>query len=224
MSTASPSLMQYRESSGGSASVRPGKRKGAHRLLMPDSDLTNLSAQVDDRFDPYKRHRGSSPSLPPATGYPMSPSRPTAAIPIPPSPGYNLYSTMLSTSTSTPGQGGREQINLRTKANHPYTRPMASRSRAASPALSIGSTSGSLGTGGGGLGSGRGSFALGGAFNQVNNGGPGVPAPALGGLGLLSLAHRGEEVGMIKEDREGEEGEDMGRTDSGMGSERMEED
>jgi hypothetical protein len=29
---------------------------------------------------------------------------------------------------------------------------------------------------------------------------------------------------MIKEDREGEEGEDMGRTDSGMGSERMEED
>lgn len=98
---------------------------------------------------------------------------------------------------------------------------MSSRSRAASPALSIGSTSGSLGTGGNGQGSGRGSFSLGGAFHQTVAGGSALPAPSLGGLGLLSLANRGEG---IKEEGEGE-GEDMERDDSGMGSsERMEED
>lgn len=86
--------------------------------------------------------------------------------------------------------------------------------------MSIGSTSGSLGTGGGGQGSGRGSFSLGGAFNMSGNGG--VPAPSLGGLGLLSLANRGED--MIKEEGEGEGGEMMEQENSGTASERMEED
>lgn len=188
-------------------------------------------AQVDDRFDPYKRPRGSSPSFSSGSGpFPMSPSRPTPAIPIPNSPSYGLYSSMLSTSTGAQGQG-REQINLRTKPNHhPYTRPMSSRSRAASPALSIGSTSGSLtgagaaGGNGGGLGRERGSFSLGVPFTTGatagTSGAAGAAAsghapPSLGGLGLLSLANRGEEVQMIKEEGEAEE---MSREDSGMGS------
>jgi hypothetical protein len=65
---------------------------------------------------------------------------------------------------------------------------------------------------------------LGGALTPSTvNGGASASGPSLGGLGLLSLANKGERD-MIKEDREGEEGENMQRTDSGMGSERMDED
>lgn len=51
-------------------------------------------------------------------------------------------------------------------------------------------------------------------------GGAQAPPPALGSLGLLSLANRGDEVEVIREEGEGE---DMRREDSGRES-AMEED
>ncbi|KAK4685876.1 hypothetical protein P7C73_g4262, partial [Tremellales sp. Uapishka_1] len=137
----SPGMMQYRDSPV-SASVRPGKRK----------------AQAEDRFDPYKRPRGSSPSLLSSPAYPLSPSR-TSAMPIPSSPGHALL--------------------RHGKPGHPYTRPMSSRSRAASPALSTS------------LGNGR--TGLAGAF---------MPLPPAGGLGLLSLAKGAKANPMIRENSE----------------------
>ncbi|WVW81809.1 hypothetical protein I302_103806 [Kwoniella bestiolae CBS 10118] len=192
MGVGSPGLMLYRESQGGQATVRPGKRK----------------AQAEDRFDPYKRPRGSSPSLMNSSPFPISPSR-TNAIPIPQSPSHApLYPSSLSSlSTSHPRhtQHGRP--------THPYTRPMTSRSRAASPALSIGSTNGlssSLGNKGftlNGNGSGNGS----GNWGQQ-------PQQQLGGLGLLSL----QNSRVDEEDEDGREGgEEMRRVDS---EEKMEED
>ncbi|WRT63832.1 uncharacterized protein IL334_000757 [Kwoniella shivajii] len=176
MNVSSPGLMLYRESQGGQATVRSGKRK----------------AQVEDRFDPYKRPRGSSPSLINSSPFPLSPSR-TSSIPIPQSPSHApLYpSTLSSLSTS---------LQRHTRPAHPYTRPMANRSRAASPALSIGSA--------GGL-----SSSLGNKGNGNPGGGGGQQ---LGGLGLLSIQHSVNE----EDEREGT-GEDMRREDSG---ERMEED
>ncbi|WVQ93554.1 hypothetical protein IAU59_000629 [Kwoniella sp. CBS 9459] len=209
----SPGLMQYRESQGGQATVRPGKRK----------------AQAEDRFDPYKRTRGSSPSLLGSSPFPISPSR-TSSIPIPQSPSHApLYPSALSTSL------GRGHHNAHTRATHPYTRPMAGRSRAASPALSIGST------GGGGLSSSYGnnggasmmarSFSLSGNSNGNGNGngegrgngnsiaagnsngsGQGQGGQQLGGLGLLSIQHS------VSEEDERED------TDEGGDEMRMEED
>ncbi|OCF59640.1 hypothetical protein L486_02312 [Kwoniella mangroviensis CBS 10435] len=186
MGVGSPGLMLYRESQGGQATVRPGKRK----------------AQAEDRFDPYKRPRGSSPSFMGSSPFPISPSR-TNAIPIPQSPSHApLYPSSLSSlSASHPARhtqhGGRPQ--------HPYSRPMTSRSRAASPALSIGSTNGlssSLGnktfTGNGGL-----------QLQQQQH----QPQQQLGGLGLLSLQNS-------RVDEE-DEAQEMKRVDS---EEKMEED
>ncbi|WWC58138.1 uncharacterized protein I303_100673 [Kwoniella dejecticola CBS 10117] len=195
----SPGLMHYRESQGGQATVRPGKRK----------------AQAEDRFDPYKRPRGTSPSLLGSSPFPISPSR-TNAIPIPQSPSHApLYPSTLS-SLSTSQTTGRH-----TRPAHPYTRPMTSRSRAASPALSIGSASGlgsSLGNNGG-----RG-FNLSANFTNSNSNGntnTGVQLPQqLGGLGLLSLQNR-----LNEEDEKlgGGEEEEMLREDSAE-ADRMEED
>ncbi|OCF31196.1 hypothetical protein I316_07164 [Kwoniella heveanensis BCC8398] len=176
----SPGLMQYRESQGGQATVRPGKRK----------------AQAEDRFDPYKRTRGSSPSLMNSSPFPISPSR-TSSIPIPQSPSHApLYPSALSTSLGR-GHHGHP------RAAHPYTRPMASRSRAASPALSIGSAGGlssSFGNNGVGSGSmmarsfslsGGGASASGEGKNNGNGNGNGtgfgLGGQQLGGLGLLSI-------------------------------------
>ncbi|WVF65924.1 hypothetical protein IAT40_000662 [Kwoniella sp. CBS 6097] len=175
----SPGLMQYRESQGGQATVRPGKRK----------------AQAEDRFDPYKRTRGSSPSLLNSSPFPISPSR-TSSIPIPQSPSHApLYPSALSTSLGRGHHG-------HSRAAHPYTRPMASRSRAASPALSIGSGGGlssSYGNNGNGSMMAR-SFSLSGngedksGANRNGNGngsglgqGQGQGGQQLGGLGLLSI-------------------------------------
>ncbi|WWD22516.1 hypothetical protein CI109_107009 [Kwoniella shandongensis] len=200
MSMSSPGLMQYRESQGGSASVRPGKRK----------------AQVEDRFDPYKRPRGSSPSF----SFPISPSRTTSSIPIPQSPSHApLYSSALASSQLRPTHA---------RPSHPYARPISSRSRAASPALSIGSVGGSGGNGnlstslgsnpGGGAAMARGLSGLGSAI-QVQGQGQGPPPRELGGLGLLSIQNRVREED--EDDREHDGGE-MRREDSNES--RMEED
>ncbi|WVR03600.1 hypothetical protein IAU60_000592 [Kwoniella sp. DSM 27419] len=194
----SPGLMQYRESQGGQATVRPGKRK--------------VASQAEDRFDPYKRPRGSSPSLLGTSPFPISPSRPTA-IPIPQSPSHApLYPSALSTSL---GRGHH------TRTTHPYTRPMASRSRAASPALSIGSAGG-MGTSVGNGGTLGRSFSLSGFASNASGGGQGQQN--LGGLGLLSLQNRvSEEDEGIADAREGETGSaDMRRGSSGES--RMDED
>jgi hypothetical protein len=126
-------------------------------------NTADIPAQPDDRFDPYKRPRGSSPSL-----QPMSPSRPMSGMPIPSSP-----------------------FGASNSSRRPY-RPLSSRSRQASPALSIGSTSGVLSTS---LGNNK---ALAGSFVPT---GPAATlaaqqgqAPQLGGLGLLSLANVGEDT------------------------------
>jgi hypothetical protein len=151
----------------------------------------------------------------------MYPSRSTqSAIPIPnpQSPGHiPIYPSALSASGSTAAGAGRP------RPAHPYNRPLASRSRAASPALSIGSASGVLSSSLGNNGrEGRGSFTLpgtlAGAFVPtgvtLQNGG----AQPLGGLGLLSLAGRDERdrdeaVDMIREDSR--ESEQDGRSMSG---------
>ncbi len=147
-------------------------------------------AQTDDRFDPYKRPRGSSPSLVTSSpAFPLSPSRSTTAMTMPQSPGHPpLYPSTLSTSIPTRHSKPH---------GHPYTRPMASRSRAASPALSTGS---------------RASFTLG----QLGAG------TGLGGLGLLSLTNG---IGRSGRKEDGvEEGVEMVRGDSGESREAMEED
>ncbi|WVQ76189.1 hypothetical protein IAR50_005851 [Cryptococcus sp. DSM 104548] len=179
-SMSSPGLMQYRESGG--ASVRMGKRKAQ-----------------EDRFDPYKRPRGTSPSanLLSSSPFPLSPSRPSS-IPIPASPSHlPIYPSSLGSIAplgSTLGNG-RSQHPSASRPGHPYARPIASRSRAASPALSIGSGPGSLG-------SGRGLLGQGGPANGNGNGngnGAGTQGQgSLGGLGLLSLANR------VREEEEGE--------------------
>ncbi|GMK59903.1 hypothetical protein CspeluHIS016_0901200 [Cutaneotrichosporon spelunceum] len=126
---ASPGMMQYRDPPN---SIRAGKRK----------------AGTEERFDPYKRPRGSSPS--PLQNAALSPSKPMA-IPIPSSPSHApvLPSSLAFSSPGYLNLGASRPL----KPAHPYTRPMTSRSRAASPALSIGSTSGVLSTslGNGGL-------------------------------------------------------------------------
>ncbi|AAW46138.1 hypothetical protein CNK00920 [Cryptococcus deneoformans JEC21] len=172
----SPGLMQYRESLGGSASLRPNKRKAQ-----------------EDRFDPYKRPRAASPSLLSSPAFPLSPSRPTS-IPIPASPSHApLYPSALSTShPRSVGGVGAQTHPSSSRPNHPYTRPMASRSRAASPALSAGSGGTSLGR----------ERYLGQHVQNGNNGHGGQGA--LGGLGLLSLANRVRE-----EDEKEERGERM---------------
>ncbi|ORX34798.1 hypothetical protein BD324DRAFT_134540 [Kockovaella imperatae] len=201
VSVPSPSLLQYRESQGGSASVRPGKRK----------------VNVEDRFDPYKRPRATSPALTTSvTGFPMSPSRSSNPIPIPHSPSHAPFQP---SSLSTPG-GNFSLSNRQGRPTHPYTRPMSSRSRAASPALSIGSTSGilstSLGERSGGMLAGRPSLSLGQAFIPTGSGAPLTSETAasqgLGSLGLLSLANERRTSGddgameVVREDSEGSEG------------------
>jgi hypothetical protein len=157
--------------------MRAGKRKGQSFSGMHTYMLTVL-AQPDDRFDPYKRPRGSSPSL-----APMSPSRPMAGMPIPNSP--------FAASNSS---------------RRPY-RPLSSRSRQASPALSIGSTSGVLSTS-------LGSKSLAGTFVPT---GPAATlaaqqgqAPQLGGLGLLSLANVGEDLEGERDGVEAEQEQEKG--------------
>lgn len=191
---ASPGMMQYRDP----PSIRTGKRK---------------AAASDDRFDPYKRPRGSSPS-PFQQNIAVSPSKSTgamnamSAVPIPSSPSHLplVGSALAVTSPGYLSLGGGMGMGSHTRKppTHPYTRPMSSRSRAASPALSIGSTSGVLSSslGNGGLTgpsrplagpfipSGPGSAAAVSAANAV-----GAAPRDLGGLGLLSLANQGGEGG-----------------------------
>lgn len=191
--------MQYRESSGGSASIRPGKRK----------------APVEDRFDPYKRPRGSSPSFSMGS-FQSSPSRPSN-MPVPGMPQSPLphFSSLL---TSNNGANLRQGLG---RNGHPYSRPLSSRSRAASPALSIGSTSGVLSSS---LGNNnRGSFSLAQAFIPTGQAAQGVremgqqgQQGGLGGLGLLTLHKDGNRV--IREEEEGSS------RPSSAGADRMDED
>ncbi|WVO16746.1 hypothetical protein L204_104430 [Cryptococcus depauperatus] len=124
----SPGLMQYRESS----SFRTGKRK----------------AVQDDRFDPYKRPRGTSPSFnshPSSSPFPLSPSRPTS-ISIPSIPASPSHAPLYPSSLGASGGGsnlsrlshshGQQTHPSGSRPNHPYTRPAIARSRAVSPALS----------------------------------------------------------------------------------------
>jgi hypothetical protein len=97
----------------------------------------------------------------------------------------------------------------------PY-RPLSSRSRQASPALSIGSTSGVLSTSLGGN-----NKSLGGTFIPT---GPAATlaaqqgqAPQLGGLGLLSLANVGEDTeGEVREDSAGRDQDVRRRSENDM--------
>ena len=183
------------------------------------------SAAQDDRFDPYKRPRGSSPSfLASSPALSLSPSRSTPAIPIPHSPSHApLYSSTLSSFNNNGSLASRQN-----RPAHPYTRPIASRSRAASPALSIGSTSGvlstSLGNNNNGNGAGRPSFSLGQAFIPTGSGSGGIvqqgSAPqGLGGLGLLSLNRDRRDAS-----DEGQEAMEIMREDPEHSREAMEED
>ncbi|KAL7418707.1 hypothetical protein Q5752_006390 [Cryptotrichosporon argae] len=186
----SPTVEKLELATSPGMSLSPGMMQ--YREARPGKRKAN-DDRFDPRFDPYKRPRGSSPSPFPS----QSPSRPT--IPIPSSP---------STHPSFAGLAYRQS-----KA---YARP--ARSRAASPALSIGSTSGVLSTSLTSLSGvpGPNGRPLGGAFIPT---GPGASAAVtaagqagqapqgLGGLGLLSLAHEGERrtsdpesIEMIKED------------------------
>jgi len=121
----------------------------------------------------------------------MSPSRPLSSIPTSPFAASNTN-------------------------RRPY-RPLSSRSRQASPALSIGSTSGVLGTS---LGSNT-NKSLGGNFIPT---GPAAAlaaqqgqAPQLGGLGLLSLANVGEDAeGEVRANSEDIEGHDRRRSENDM--------
>lgn len=181
----------------------------------------------DDRFDPYKRPRGSSPSLlgtSPALA--VSPSRSTTGIPTPQSPIHMPY---YSSTLSNTGNNIFAAASRQNRSNHPY-RPMSSRSRQASPALSIGSTSGVLSTSlgnsshtSGGTHGTRPSVSLGQAFIPTGAGSGGLYPPgqapqALGGLGLLSLGNRAA----VEESEEG--GMEMMREGSNMSREAMEED
>lgn len=157
----------------------------------------------------------------------MSPSRSTSSMPIPQSPSHApTHPSGLSSS--------QHSLFLNNRSTRPYPRQIPrSRSRAASPALSIGSTSGvlstSLGNNGGAAG-GRLSFSLGQAFIPTGPGSGVIPpngAPqGLGGLGLLSLRNS-ESVreGRVDEENEGEGGGmEMMRENSGASREAMEED
>jgi len=123
----------------------------------------------------------------------MSPSRPLSSMPIPSSP--------FAASNSN---------------RRPY-RPLTSRSRQASPALSIGSTSGVLSTS---LGTNT-NKSLGGNFIPT---GPAATiaaqqgqAPQLGGLGLLSLANVGEDTeGEVRANSEVREEDDRRRSEDDM--------
>lgn len=173
-------MMQYRDP------ARPGKRK----------------AVVEDRFDPYKRPRGSSPS--PFQNVALSPSKPTS-IPIPSSPSH----VPALSSALALGSPGYLAIAARPKSSHhPYTRPMSSRSRAASPALSIGSTGGVLSSS---LKEGK---PLAGPFIPTGVA-VATEQPSLGSLGLLSIGRVEEETGDGERSRS--------RSGSGRG-EAMEED
>lgn len=192
---ASPGMMQYRDPP---TSIRAGKRKGKCRQILSRSarwPWTHATAVAEERFDPYKRPRGSSPS--PFQNVALSPSKPMA-IPIPSSPSH-IPALPSSLAHSLPGYMSLGPARPH-KPVHPYTRPMSSRSRAASPALSIGSTSGVLSSSLGNNGltkEGRpmaGPFipAGAGAKEAVNAAVDAGAAPgSLGSLGLLSLrAHQ----------------------------------
>lgn len=217
-SVASPGMMQYRD-----PVARAGKRKGEPSpplTILPFYLITNKSANnVEDRFDPYKRPRASSPSPFQA----LSPSKPTgvAPVPIPSSPSHAPL-VASSLATSSPGYLSLGQSRVK-PPHHPYTRPMASRSRAASPALSIGSTSGVLSS------SLNGNRTLGGAFIPT---GPAATAaasaaqsqgaaPGLGSLGLLSLQGEGAGEQEMLRDEVCEEGR---RSSGHAPSDAMEED
>ena len=155
----------------------------------------------------------------------MSPSRTTSSMPIPQSPSHvPTYPSGLSSSQNS--------LFVNTRSTRPYPRQIPrSKSRAASPALSIGSTSGvlstSLGNNGNTVG-GRPSFSLGQAFIPTGSGSGAVPptgaAQGLGGLGLLSLSNS-ESVREGREDEEEEGGGvEMLRGDSGGSRDAMEED
>lgn len=190
-SVASPGMMQYRDPP---TSIRAGKRKGTYRqrLYMPYSRclLAHFTAVAEERFDPYKRPRGSSPS--PFTNVALSPSK-TAAIPIPSSPSH-IPALPSSLALSSPGY--LSLAPSRPKPAHPYTRPMSSRSRAASPALSIGSTSGVLSSSLGNNGLTKEGKPMAGPFIPSGPGAKeavhaavdaGAAPNSLGSLGLLSL-------------------------------------
>lgn len=185
---ASPTIgmMQYRDPG------RPGKRKAAS----------------EDRFDPYKRPRGSSPS--PFQNAALSPSKSTS-IPIPSSPSH----VPALSSALALGSPGYLPLSARPKSSHhPYARPMSSRSRAASPALSIGSTSGVLSTS---IKEGK---PLAGPFIPTGVA-VGEQQPSLGSLGLLSIGRVEEESGEVDVDEMG--GRSRSRSGSGR-DEAMEED
>ncbi|CAK9785548.1 hypothetical protein CC85DRAFT_327288 [Cutaneotrichosporon oleaginosum] len=174
---ASPGMMQYRDPP---TSIRTGKRK----------------AGAEERFDPYKRPRGSSPS--PFQTAVMSPSKPMA-IPIPSSPSH---APVLSSTLALSSPGYLNLASARPhKPAHPYTRPMSSRSRAASPALSIGSTSGVLSTSLGNNGLTKDGKPLAGPFIPSGPGAKeavsaafeaGAAPGQLGSMGMLSL--RGQQI------------------------------
>ena len=127
----------------------------------------------------------------------MSPSRSTSAINIPHSPQHvPLYPSALSASGPS--------LTTRHTKSHPYTRPMTSRSRAASPAQSVAGAPGS-----------RAGMGLSQAFVPI----PEAAPHALGGLGLLTLSGERRRDG-----RGGVDGVDMVREDSGESREAMEED
>lgn len=123
-------------------------------------------------------------------------------MPIPQSPSHlPLYSSALNTNTNAGIFSSRPNRSA-------YGRPVVrSRSRQASPALSIGSTSGVLSTSLGNNGGGRPSVSLGQAFIPTGQGSGLVQtgtAQGLGGLGLLSLSNSQS----VKEDGEESLGED----------------
>lgn len=185
-SVASPGMMQYRDPP---TSIRAGKRKGKHPRAGRRS-MAHVAAVAEERFDPYKRPRGSSPS--PFQSVALSPSKP-AAIPIPSSPSH-IPALPSSLALSSPGY-----LSLgpsRPKPAHPYTRPMSSRSRAASPALGIGSTSGVLSSSLGNNGLTKEGKPMAGPFIPSGPGAKeavhaavdaGAAPNSLGSLGLLSL-------------------------------------
>jgi hypothetical protein len=199
MAPATPGMMQYREPTSG----RPGKRKGKYRVQHFAACMRTNRLAVDDRFDPYKRPRGGSPS--PFQTAALSPSKPSS-IPIPSSPSHAPHVG----SALALGSPGYLSLGPSRKVAHPYTRPMASRSRAASPALSIGSTSGVLSTSLGNGGMHGPNRPLAGPFMPTGPGAaaavsaasaPGAAPGTLGSLGLLSLGRMAQQV---KEEDEAE--------------------
>lgn len=125
------------------------------------------------------------------------------AIPIPSSPSH-IPALPSSLALSSPGYLNIGPARPQPKPAHPYTRPMSSRSRAASPALSIGSTSGVLSSSLGSNGLTKEGRPIAGPFILAGNGAKEVLSAAieggaapgsLGSLGLLSLrAHQTHQV------------------------------